>query len=94
MLVECVILKGGRALNLAPKVPRKRRECAQPPELCGACKEKFDGGSTDWREVKYADPFKTTSGESARRGLARRPRTKVGVSITIRDRCSPNHKLC
>lgn len=63
------------------------------PRLGGG-KEKFDGGSTGWREVEFADPAKTTSGESARRGLARRPRTKVGVSITIRDRSSPNHKLC
>lgn len=57
-------------------------------------REEFDGGSTGWREVKFADPTKTTGGESARRGLARRPRTKVGVSITIRDRSSPDHKLC
>jgi len=59
-----------------------------------ASKEKFDGGSIGWREVEFADPARTTGGESAHRGLALRPRTKVGVSITIRDRSSPDHKLC
>jgi len=44
-------------------------------------KEKFDDRSTGWREVEFTDPAKTTGGESACRGLARRPRTKVGVSI-------------
>jgi len=51
-------------------------------------------GRIDGREVEFADPVRTTSGESASRELARRQRTKAGVSTMIRHRFSPGHKLC
>ena len=59
-----------------------------------AGREQCDGGGIGWTEVEFADPTRTTGGESARRALTRRQRAKVGGAITIRDRSSPDHKRC
>lgn len=56
--------------------------------------EEFGGGSIGRTGVESTDPAGTTGGESAPRGLARRPRTKAGGATAIRDRFSPSHKLC
>ena len=76
----------------------KRGSARNPPHfrvlIYPISREQFDGGSTGRREVEFTDPPKTTGGESARRELARRPRSKAGVWTTIRDRFTSCHKLC